>query len=189
MQVDTSNILFICGGAFVGVNQIISQRIGRKSIGFGNQQDSKKDQNLGEILRKVEPEDLLKFGLIPEFVGRIPVVTTLDELSEDDLMQILVEPRNALLKQYKKLFEIENVELEVSEKALRVVAQEAIKRKTGARGLRAILENIMLDVMYKVPSMDNVKKVVVNEDVVNKKTEPLMIYDEEPEGERKLRIS
>lgn len=189
LQVDTSNILFICGGAFVGLNQIIGQRIGRKSIGFGNQQVSQKTQNIGELLRKVEPEDLLKFGLIPEFVGRIPVVTTLDELTEDDLMQILVEPKNALLKQYQKLFEIENVELDVTKQALTLVAQEAIKRKTGARGLRAILENIMLDVMYKVPSMDNVKKVEITEDVINKKSEPVMVFHEEPESERKLRIS
>jgi ATP-dependent Clp protease ATP-binding subunit ClpX len=189
LQVDTTNILFICGGAFVGLNNIISQRIGRKSIGFGTEQVSKKDQNIGEILRHVEPEDLLKFGLIPEFVGRIPVVTTLDELTENDLVQILVEPKNALLKQYRKLFEIENVELEVTDKALRIVAQEAIKRKTGARGLRAILENAMLEVMYKVPSMDNVSKVVVTDEVILKKIEPLLIYEDQPEAERKLRIS
>ncbi|MDH4246511.1 MAG: ATP-dependent Clp protease ATP-binding subunit ClpX [Deltaproteobacteria bacterium] len=189
LQVDTTNILFICGGAFVGLSHIINQRIGRKTIGFGNEQISRKDQNIGETLRHVEPEDLLKFGLIPEFVGRIPVVTTLDELSEDDLVKILVEPKNALLKQYSKLFEIENVELEVTDKALRMIAQEAIRRKTGARGLRAILENIMLDVMYKVPAMDNVSKVIVTEDVVLKKTEPLMVLDEGKEAERKLRIS
>ena len=189
LQVDTSNILFICGGAFVGLNTIIGQRTGKKTIGFGTDHVSKKNQNLGEVLRQVEPEDLLKFGLIPEFVGRIPVVTTLDELSEDDLMKILVEPKNALLKQYNKLFEMENVELDITDKALRVVAQEAIKRKTGARGLRAILENIMLDIMYHVPSMQNVKKVVVTEEVILHKAEPLMIYHDEPEEERKLRIS
>jgi ATP-dependent Clp protease ATP-binding subunit ClpX len=189
LQVDTSNILFICGGAFVGLSNIISQRTGRKTIGFGTDHVSQKTQNVGEILRQVEPEDLLKFGMIPEFVGRIPVVTTLDELTEDDLMKILVEPKNALLKQYNKLFEMENVELDITDKALRVVSQEAIKRKTGARGLRAILENVMLDIMYHVPSMQNVKKVVVTEEVITHKGEPLMIYHDEPEAERKLRIS
>jgi len=189
LQVDTSNILFICGGAFVGLSNIIGQRTGKKTIGFGTDHVSQKTQNVGEILRKVEPEDLLRFGLIPEFVGRIPVVTTLDELTEEDLVKILVEPKNALLKQYTKLFEMENVELDITDKALRVVAQEAIKRKTGARGLRAILENIMLDIMYHVPSMQNVKKVVVTEEVILHKAEPLMIYDDEPEAERKLRIS
>ena len=189
LQVDTSNILFICGGAFVGVQNIINQRTGKQSIGFGTDQASKKDRNLGEILRLVEPEDLLKFGLIPEFVGRIPVVTTLDELGEDELMQILVEPKNALLKQYQKLFEMENVELEIKEKALRAVAKEAIKRKTGARGLRAILEGVMLDVMYKVPSMDNVTKCLVDENVITEKAEPELIFSEAAEPDRKLRIS
>ena len=189
LQVDTSNILFICGGAFVGVNNIINQRIGKKSIGFGTDQVSKKDRNLGEILRLVEPEDLLKFGLIPEFVGRIPVVTTLDELAEDDLMQILVEPKNALLKQYQKLFELENVELEITEDALRAVAREAINRKTGARGLRAILEGVMLDVMYRVPSMENVTKCFVDEKVITEKAEPEIIYSGDAEPDRKLRIS
>ena len=187
---DTANILFICGGAFVGLNNIIAQRIGKKTIGFGTEHISEKTQNMGVILRQVEPEYLLKFGLIPEFVGRIPVVTTLDELSEDDLMKILVEPKNALLKQYMRLFEMENVELDITEKARSAVAQEAIKRKTGARGLRAILENIMLDVMYHVPSTDNVKKVLIGEEVILHKAEPLMIFeDESSEEERKLRIS
>ena len=189
LQVDTSNILFICGGAFVGLTNIIGQRTGKKTIGFGTDHVSQKNQNLGEILRQVEPEDLLKFGLIPEFVGRIPVVTTLEELSEDDLMKILVEPKNALLKPYTKLFEMENVELDITEKALATVAQEAIKRKTGARGLRAILENTMLDIMYHVPSTQNVKKCVVTEDVILHKAEPLMIFDDSAEEERKLRIS
>ncbi len=190
LQVDTSNILFICGGAFVGLNNIIGQRIGKKTIGFGTEHISEKNQNMGVILRKVEPEDLLKFGLIPEFVGRIPVVTTLDELSEEDLTKILVEPKNALLKQYMKLFEMENVELEITEEARSAVAQEAIKRKTGARGLRAILENIMLDIMYHVPSTDNVKKVVIAEEVILNKADPLMIFEDDSTQEvRKLRIS
>ncbi len=189
LQVDTSNILFICGGAFVGLNSLINQRIGKKSIGFGTEQTSKKDINLGETLRLVEPEDLLKFGLIPEFVGRIPVVTTLDELTEEDLVKILIEPKNALLKQYQKLFELENVELEINGKALEAVAQEAIKRKTGARGLRAILESVMLEIMYQLPSMENVQKCVINEDVILKESEPAIIYDEKSEPDRKLRIS
>lgn len=190
LQVDTSNILFICGGAFVGLNTLINQRIGKKSIGFGTEQASKKDQNLGDILRHVEPEDLLKFGLIPEFVGRVPMVTTLDELSESDLVQILTEPKNALLKQYEKLFEMEEVELEVTKEALKAVAQEVMKRKTGARGLRAILEHAMLEVMYQVPSMENLKKCIISEDVILKKAEPeLVTGDEESEPDRKLRIS
>ncbi len=189
LQVDTSNILFICGGAFVGLDSLINQRIGKKSIGFGTEQPSKKDANVGETLRMVEPEDLLKFGLIPEFVGRIPVVTTLDELPEEDLVKILVEPKNALLKQYQKLFELESVELEIKDKALKAVSQEAIKRKTGARGLRAILESVMLEIMYQVPSMEGVHKCIIDEDVILKKTDPTIIYDDKSEPDRKLRIS
>ena len=201
LQVDTSNILFICGGAFVGLSSIINQRIGRKSIGFGMQIASVKDTNIGDVLRKVEPEDLIRYGLIPEFVGRIPVVTTLDELTEDDLKQILVEPKNALLKQYKKLFEMEHVELEFSDKAIRAVAREAIKRKTGARGLRAILESVMLDIMYELPSLEGAQKCVVNEDVIVQRARPVLLFseqkdkveekDKEPQekADRKLRIS
>ncbi|MCZ6471854.1 MAG: ATP-dependent Clp protease ATP-binding subunit ClpX [SAR324 cluster bacterium] len=189
LQVDTSNILFVCGGAFVGLNSIINQRIGKKSIGFGTEQVSEKNSNLGETLRLVEPEDLLKFGLIPEFVGRIPVVTTLDELAEEDLVKILVEPKNALLKQYQKLFELEDVELEIKDKALKAVAREAIKRKTGARGLRAILESVMLEIMYQVPSLEGVQKCIITEDVIHRKAEPAIIYDEKSEPDRKLRIS
>jgi ATP-dependent Clp protease ATP-binding subunit ClpX len=189
LQVDTSNILFICGGAFVGLDTIIAQRIGKKSIGFGTEHISKKDRNLGDILHRVEPEDLLKFGLIPEFVGRVPVLTTLDELKEEDLVRILVEPKNALIKQYHKLFELERTELDVTDKALRAVAQEAIKRKTGARGLRAIMESVMLEIMYRIPTAENVKKVLVTEETILKKTEPLLIYHEAPEKDRMLRIS
>jgi ATP-dependent Clp protease ATP-binding subunit ClpX len=190
LQVDTTNILFICGGAFVGLDTLISQRIGKKAIGFGTEQTSKKDRNVGEILRKVEPEDLLKFGLIPEFVGRIPVVTTLDELKEEDLVKILVEPKNALIKQYRRLLELERVELDVTDKALRAIAQEAIKRKTGARGLRAILESVMLDIMYRIPNQDNVKKVVITEEVILKKTEPVVLLHEGgAEKDRMLKIS
>ncbi len=189
LQVDTTNILFVCGGAFSGLEKIIAQRGRGTAIGFGADVRAPNDQSTGEILKEVEPEDLLKFGLIPEFVGRIPVVSTLDELSEEDLVKILVEPKNALLKQYQKLFELENVELEISEKALRAVAQEAIKRKTGARGLRAILESVMLEIMYEVPSLENVKKCVIEEDVILSKSEPVILYDEDSEPDRKLRIS
>jgi ATP-dependent Clp protease ATP-binding subunit ClpX len=189
LQVDTTNILFICGGAFVGLDNLIAQRIGKKAIGFGTDHVSKKDVNVGEVLRKVEPEDLLKFGLIPEFVGRLPVLTTLDELKEDDLLRILIEPKNALIKQYAKLFELERVELDVTDKALRAVAQEAIRRKTGARGLRAIMEGIMLEIMYRIPTAENVKKVLVTEETILKKTEPLLIYQEGAEKDRMLKIS
>ncbi|MBI3992772.1 MAG: AAA family ATPase, partial [Candidatus Lambdaproteobacteria bacterium] len=197
LQVDTSNILFICGGAFVGLNSIINQRIGRKSIGFGMQIASVKDTNIGDVLRKVEPEDLIRYGLIPEFVGRIPVVTTLDELTEDDLMRILIEPKNALIKQYQKLFEMEHVELEFSDKAIRAIAMEAIKRKTGARGLRAILESVMLDIMYELPSLEGAEKCVVNDDVIFQRARPVLVFAEqkgkaeEPQEktDRKLRIS
>ena len=189
LQVDTTNVLFVCGGAFVGLNEIISHRIGRKTIGFGTQQAASKTQNVSEILRQVEPEDLLKFGLIPEFVGRIPVLTTLDELSEDDLVKILIEPKNALIKQYKKLMELEGVDLEITDKASRAIAKEAIKRKTGARGLRAILESVMLDVMYQIPSMDNVKTCVIDENVIYEKAQPVLIFQEKAEEDRKLRIS
>jgi ATP-dependent Clp protease ATP-binding subunit ClpX len=189
LQVDTTNILFICGGAFVGLDNLISQRTGKKAIGFGTEHVSKKDLNVGEILRKVEPEDLLKFGLIPEFVGRLPVITTLDELKEEDLVRILVEPKNALIKQYRKLFELERVELDVTDKALKAVAQEAIRRKTGARGLRAIMEGLMLDIMYRIPTSDNVKKVLVTEETILKKIEPLLIYHEGGEKDRMLKIS
>jgi len=189
LQVDTTNVLFICGGAFVGLNQIISHRIGKKSIGFGTTQISQKTQNISEMLRKVEPEDLLKFGMIPEFVGRIPVITTLDELSEEDLVKILVEPKNALIKQYKKLLEMEGVELEVTEKGIRAVSQEAIKRKTGARGLRAILESVMLEIMYMIPTAQNVKNVIIDENVILNKAQPLVVYQDAKEADRKLRIS
>jgi ATP-dependent Clp protease ATP-binding subunit ClpX len=189
LQVDTSNILFICGGAFVGLQNIIAHRIGKKSIGFGTEHVSQKSQNISELLRKVEPEDLLKFGMIPEFVGRIPVLTTLDELSEEDLVKILIEPKNALIKQYKKLMEMEGVDLEVTDKAIKVISSEAIKRKTGARGLRAIMEGMMLDIMYMIPSTPTVKSVIIDENVILNKAQPLMVYQDNKEQERKLRIS
>ncbi|AJF06200.1 ATP-dependent Clp protease ATP-binding subunit ClpX [Geoalkalibacter subterraneus] len=177
LKVDTTNILFICGGAFSGLESIISQRTGSKSMGFGADIKNKKDINLGEILEQVEPGDLLKFGLIPEFIGRLPVVATLDELDEEALIAILKEPKNALVKQYQKLFEMEAVSLKFTDGALVAIAREALKRKTGARGLRSILENSMLDVMYDIPSQDRVKEVVVNEDVIAGKSRPMVLFE------------
>ncbi len=177
LKVDTSNILFICGGAFAGLEGIISRRNGTKGMGFGADIRQKKEQRLGETLSQVEPVDLLKYGLIPEFIGRLPVVATLNELDEEALIQILKEPRNALVKQYQKLFELEKVNLKFSDGALVAIAREALKRKTGARGLRSILENSMLDVMYDIPSQDRVKEVVINDDVILKQARPIVLYD------------
>ena len=177
LKVDTTNILFICGGAFAGLETIIAQRTGAKTMGFGAEIKKKKDQNLGETIARVEPMDLLKYGLIPEFIGRLPVVATLNELDEDSLIQILKEPKNALVKQYQKLFEMEKVNLKFTDGALVAVASEALKRKTGARGLRSILEIAMLEVMYDIPSQDRVKEVVVNEDVILNKARPIVLYE------------
>ncbi len=176
IQLDTSNILFILGGAFVGLEDIIKQRIGKKSIGFATEIRSKEEEE-GNILSKVRVEDLIKFGLIPEFIGRIPVIATLDELDEDALVRVLTEPKNALIKQYKKLLAMDGVELEFTEEAVREIAKEAIERKTGARGLRAIVEEIMLDVMYEIPQAKGVKKVVIDKDVVLKRKQPILIYE------------
>ena len=177
LKVDTTNILFICGGAFSGLETVIGQRVGSKTMGFGAETVQKVDQQIGEILCKVEPGDLLKYGLIPEFIGRLPIVATLDELDEDALVRILCEPKNALIKQYQKLFDMENVNLKFTDGALVAVSQEALKRKTGARGLRSILENAMLDVMYDIPSQDRVREVLINEDVIFKGTQPVIIYE------------
>jgi len=176
LKVDTTNILFICGGAFSGLESIIGQRVGAKSMGFGANIRSHKEGKLGEALSKVEPGDLLRFGLIPEFVGRLPVVATLDELDEEALVRILCEPKNALVKQYQKLFDMERVNLKFTDGALVAIAREALKRKTGARGLRSILENAMLDVMYDIPSQDRVKEVVINEDVILNGAQPIIMY-------------
>jgi len=176
IQLDTTNILFILGGAFVGLEHIIKQRIGKKSIGFAAEIRSKEEEE-GNILSKVRVEDLIKFGLIPEFIGRIPVIATLDELNEDALVRVLTEPKNALIKQYKKLLAMDGVELEFTEDAVREIAREAIQRKTGARGLRAIVEEIMLDVMYEIPQAKGVKKVVIDKDVVLKRKQPVLIYE------------
>ncbi|APG26843.1 ATP-dependent protease ATP-binding subunit ClpX [Syntrophotalea acetylenivorans] len=177
LKVDTSNILFICGGAFTGLETIISRRSGSKGMGFGAEVKQTKEVDLGELLAQVEPMDLIKFGLIPEFIGRLPVIATLEELDEEALVQILQEPKNALVKQYQKLFEMEKVKLKFTDGALVAVASQALKRKTGARGLRSILENSMLDVMYDIPSQDRVKEVVINEDVVLHKAKPIVLYD------------
>ena len=182
IQVDTTNILFICGGAFVGVDEIIEKRIGVTSMGFGANIRSKKEKKIGEILAEVQPEDLLKYGLIPEFIGRLPVIATLDELSEDDLVRILVEPKNAIIKQYKKAFELENVKLKFADGAMRAIARLSLDRKSGARGLRAILENIMLDIMYDIPSRNDVKECVISEDVVMKKEHPILLFEQKTES-------
>ena len=176
IQVDTTNILFICGGAFVGLEKIIEQRSSGKSIGFGADIKSRDERDTGEVLKEVQPEDLLKFGLIPEFIGRLPVIATLGELSIEALVDILRKPRNALVKQYQKLFDLENVKLRLTEGALMAIAREAIKRKSGARGLRAIMENIMLDVMYEIPSQSNISECIVSEEVVVNHDSPILLY-------------
>ena len=180
LQIDTTNILFICGGAFVGLDQVIERRIGEKTLGFGASIHSKKDKKIGELLSQVQPEDLLRAGLIPEFIGRLPVIATLHELNEQALIDILSKPKNALVKQFQKLFEMDGVKLKFSKGALESVAREALKRNSGARGLRAILENAMLDIMYEVPSRSGIKEVVVNEEVISRGEQPLIVYEKEP---------
>ncbi|AKF06288.1 ATP-dependent Clp protease ATP-binding subunit ClpX [Sandaracinus amylolyticus] len=179
LQVDTTNILFICGGAFVGLEQIIERRIGERSLGFGADVPSKKDKRLGEVLAQAQPEDLIKAGLIPEFVGRLPVVATLNELTEEALIDILTQPKNALVKQFQKLFEMDGVRLKFTRSALQAVAREALKRNAGARGLRAILENAMLETMYDIPARSGVKEVHVNDDVILRGEKPLMVLEKE----------
>jgi ATP-dependent Clp protease ATP-binding subunit ClpX len=177
LQVDTANILFICGGAFAGLDKVIRDRSEKSGIGFGAEVKGEEDRkNIGETLRSVEPEDLIRYGLIPEFVGRLPVIATLEELDIDALMQILTEPRNSLTKQYMKLFEMEGVEVDFRDDALRAVARKAMERKTGARGLRSILESVLLETMYHLPSMDSVTKVVIDESVIEGESEPMLIY-------------
>lgn len=186
LQVDTTNILFICGGAFAGLEKIISARGRGTSLGFGANVQAPEDRQTGQVLRDVEPEDLLKFGLIPEFVGRLPVVATLEDLDEQALVEILSQPKNALIKQYQKLFEMENVKLTFTDNALTEVAKKAITRKTGARGLRSILESILLDPMFFLPNDHDIEEVVVNKEVVEGKNKPLMIYSKPVQGtERK----
>src|SRR6266487_1157983 len=177
LQVDTTNILFICGGAFAGLDNIIQQRIGVKTLGFGADVKKKVEKRAGELLTVVTPEDLLKFGFIPEFVGRLPVLATLSELDEEAMVQILKEPKNALVKQYQKLFEMEHVKLKFTDGSLVAIAREALKRKTGARGLRSILEYAMLDIMYEIPSQTMIKEVVINDEVIYRKEKPIIVYE------------
>ncbi|MDD5153465.1 MAG: ATP-dependent Clp protease ATP-binding subunit ClpX [Desulfovibrionales bacterium] len=177
VKVDTTNILFICGGAFVGLENIIRNRIGVKSMGFGADIRGASQSRLGDILGEVKPEDLLRFGLIPEFVGRLPVVATLEELDEEALIKILKEPKNALVKQYKKLFELDHINLRFTEGALVAVARESMKRKSGARGLRSILENAMLDIMYELPSKGDARECVISEEVILNREEPIILYE------------
>jgi ATP-dependent Clp protease ATP-binding subunit ClpX len=182
IQVDTTNILFICGGAFTGLEAILDQRIGKKTVGFGSKVVSKTERKIGDLLRMAEPQDLIKYGLIPEFVGRLPVVTTLDELDEASLVRILMEPKNSLIKQYQKLLSFDNVRLKFTDGALSAIAKKTVKRKSGARGLRAILEEIMLDVMYEIPSQKGIKECLITEETVVKKDKPLLIYEKQAES-------
>jgi len=178
LQVDTGNILFICGGAFAGLDKVIQERSSKSGIGFGAAVDTEANKrNLGDTLRAVEPEDLVRYGLIPEFVGRLPVIATLDELDAEALIRILREPKNAYTKQYTKLFEMEDVELDFREDALAAIAQKAMDRKTGARGLRSILESVLNEVMYRIPSEQDVSKVIIDESVINGTSEPMLIYE------------
>jgi len=180
IQVDTTNILFICGGAFEGLSDIIKQRIGKKSVGFKSEEVNKSvsEMSKSDIYKHVQPDDLIKYGLIPELVGRLPIVAVLDDLDEEALIKILVEPKNSIIKQYKELFKMDNVELTFTDGALRSIVKKTIARKTGARGLRAIIEDIMTDVMFKLPSMSNVVECVITEETVNEKNDPLFIYEQ-----------
>ena len=181
IQFDTTNVLFICGGAFDGLDKIIQRRIGEKTIGF-NADIVSQNQSEEEILRQIQPEDLLKFGLIPEFIGRLPAIVTLRELSEDALVRILTEPKNALVKQYKKLFEIDNVELEFEPEAIKAIAKQAIERKTGARGLRSIIEKVMTDIMYEIPSREDVVKCIVTEGTITDSVQPTLVFASEEDS-------
>ena len=182
LQVNTSNILFICGGAFVGLDSIIRSRVGKKTLGFSQEPISKGKMETEAILEKVQPEDLLKYGLIPEFVGRFSIVATLNELDTTALMKVLSEPKNALIKQFQKLFEFENVKLKFTENAIRAIAEKAIAHKTGARGLRSVLEEHMLDIMFELPSRDDIEEVVVNEEVIKNSEEPLLVYHKQKQA-------
>ena len=181
LKVDTSNILFICGGTFNGLEEIIQHRLGGKVMGFGADIQSQKERKIGEILQMVQPEDLLKFGLIPEFVGRLPVIATLGELDDAALVRILTEPKNALVKQFQKLFEFENVALRFTDSALKAIARKSVERKSGARGLRAIMEAAMLDIMYEIPSMEAVKECVINEEVILSSEDPILLLEQSKE--------
>ncbi len=189
MQIDTTNILFICGGAFDGLEKIIQRRMGKKGIGFGAEVRGKKGGGAGELLKHVLPQDLLKFGLIPEFIGRVPVIATLDTLSKEDLVAILTEPRNAQVKQYQKLFQMDGVALEFQEGTMGVIAAMALERNTGARGLKAILESTLLDVMYELPSRDNVEKCLITRDVVINKEKPILVTTDKRKKRKKRGVS
>ena len=180
IQIDTNNILFICGGAFDGIEKIIQNRTGKQGLGFGAEVASKKDEDVSKLLAKIEPHDLMKFGLIPEIIGRLPAIVSLDSLDEEALIRILVEPKNALVKQYKKLFELDNVELEFDEEALREVARIAVERKTGARGLRGVLEDVMTNIMFEIPSDENIQKVTITKSVINHEGEPVITKTRKP---------
>ncbi|HUF85813.1 MAG TPA: ATP-dependent Clp protease ATP-binding subunit ClpX [Thermohalobaculum sp.] len=182
LQVDTTNILFVCGGAFSGLDKIIARRRKGSAMGFGANVEGEDDRRVGEVLAELEPEDLLKFGLIPEFVGRLPVIATLHDLDEDALITILTKPKNALVKQYQRLFEMEGVSLSFTDEALRAVARKAIDRKTGARGLRSILEDVLLDTMFELPGLEGVEEVVINEEVIEGRAKPLFIYSDRAEA-------
>ena len=182
IQVNTTNILFICGGAFVGLDEVIAQRTGKKTVGFGSELISKKEKKIGELLEDIEPQDLIKYGLIPEFVGRLPIIATLTELDESALIRILKEPKNSLIKQYQKLLSFDNVTLRFTDSAYSAIAKQAIKRKTGARGLKAILEEIMLDVMYEIPSQSKIRECLITDDVITKKEKPILIYEKHVES-------
>jgi ATP-dependent Clp protease ATP-binding subunit ClpX len=182
IQVDTKNILFLCGGAFIGLDDIVAQRIGKKTLGFGAEVMGAKERRIGNVLGLLEPEDLIKYGMIPEFVGRLPMVAVLEELDEAALVKILTEPRNALIKQYQKFLSFDNVKLRFTEGALTAIAKKATQRKTGARGLRAILEEVMLDVMYEIPSQQDIKECLINEDTILKKERPILIYEKQAES-------
>jgi ATP-dependent Clp protease ATP-binding subunit ClpX len=179
LQIDTTNILFICGGAFDGLEKVIANRSEKSGIGFGAAVRSKSERSVSEIFREIEPEDLVKFGIIPELVGRLPVIATLGELTEDALVQILTEPKNALVKQYQRLFSMDGVELEIRPSALNAIATKALKRKTGARGLRSIVEQALLDTMFELPALDGVAKVVVDEGTIQDNAKPLLVYREQ----------
>ncbi len=181
IQINTTNILFICGGAFNELDKIVARRVGQNNMGFGANIKSKKEKNLGELLLKVQSEDLLKYGLIPEFIGRLPVVTTLNELEEEDMVKILVEPKDAIIKQYKKLFELINVKLKFTDGALSAIARLSVERKSGARGLRSIIESTMLDIMYDIPSRRDVQECVITEDVVFKGAQPILLFQQQSE--------
>ena len=182
LQVNTTNILFICGGAFVGLANIVRNRIGKKALGFGQQIITKQEKEDEAILEKVQPVDLLKYGLIPEFVGRFSIVAALKELNEEALVKVLTEPKNAITKQYKKLFQFENVKLKFTDGAIRAVAEKAISRKTGARGLRAVLEDTMLDIMFEIPGSENIEEVIISEEVVRKNEQPLLVYQKQKQA-------